>query len=217
MRNKDQGVGARKAKLDGEVVGGKDTSRPALTKLSMRPKISRTVATTSKQSSSCSSTPPPAPAVLVVPDVISLRTSRTSSCTLSRPAPPLPPSRLRVPPPMATGPATLDVVCPNGHVLNSAKMSSHLAKAASRESYERRCRAFSNTLDAYAAVSFDVCKRLTGADQSDCSHMPVPDLLLLQRLRRDSCGPRRQQRQRPLHHILLCVHICYWMGRHVEQ
>lgn len=128
-------------------------SRAALTKLSIRPNISSTVATTSKQSSSCSSTPPPAPAVLVVPDVISLRTSLTNSCTLSRPAPPLPPSRLRVPPPIDTGPATLEVVCPNGHVLNSAKMSSQRANAASRESYESRCKAFSSTLEAYAAVS----------------------------------------------------------------
>lgn len=96
----------------------------------MRLKISSTVATTSKQRSSGSSPPEPAPRASLA---ISLRTSRTSSWTLSRPMP-LPPSRRFDPPPMLTGPDEFDVPMPKGQVENSARISSHRMKAASRES-----------------------------------------------------------------------------------
>ena len=84
----------------------------ALTKLSILPKISSTVATTSKHRSSSSPVPPPAPATSLPAELlftISFLTSLTNSCTLSLPAPPE--SRLRVgPPPIDTGPADEDVV-----------------------------------------------------------------------------------------------------------
>jgi len=105
-----------------------------LTKLSIRPKISNTVATTSKHNSSCSSFPPPAPGPAGAPVAISFLTSLTNSCTLSLPTPPEPPSLFLAPPPMVTGPAESEVPKPNGHVENSARISSHRAKAASRES-----------------------------------------------------------------------------------
>lgn len=69
--------------------------------------------------------PAPAPAPAGASTTISFRTSLTSSCIASRPAPPEWCLRCAEAEPICTGPADAPTVCPKGQTQNSARMSSH--------------------------------------------------------------------------------------------